>query len=61
MKHPSSGLVVRMDSRCGGNGAGAVVGTGQRSTPMYRIGTYKDTWAISNFKLFTGVINGNEG
>ena len=59
MKHPSSGLIVRMASRSGGNGSGEVVGTGQ-GIPRYSIGTYKDTWAISNFKLFTGVINGNE-
>ena len=56
MRHPSSGLMIRMDGRRGNNGFGEVVGTGQRSTPMYPIGTYKDTWAITNFELFTGVI-----
>lgn len=60
MIHPRSGLIVRMDGKRGSNGFGEVVGTGQCSSPYYRVGTCKDTWAISNFKLFTGVINGNE-
>ena len=59
MRHPSSGLLVRMTGRRGGNGFGEVVGTGQ-SGLGYKVGVYKDTWAITNFKLFTGVINGNE-
>ena len=60
MRLPSSGLIVKMEGRRGHNGFGEVVGTGQRSTPMYKIGTYKDTWSISNFELLTGDINDNE-
>jgi hypothetical protein len=60
MIHPSTGLLVKMDSRYGCNGSGEVVGTGQHNPPTYSMGTYKDTWSIDNFKLFTGVINGNE-
>ena len=56
MIHPSSGLIVKMESRCGDNGAGAVVGTGQRDRGTYGVGSHSSTWAIDNFKLFTGAI-----
>ena len=58
MIHPLSGLVVQMEGRRGSNGFGIVVGTGHAG--YYVIGEYRDTWTISNFKLFDGVSNGNE-
>ena len=60
MIHPSSGLIIKMESRHGGNGIGTVVGSGQHNSTSYRVGSYGSTWAIDNFKLFTGDITGNE-
>lgn len=61
MIHPRSGLVVKMESRRGGdNGVGTVVGSGNGISTSYVVGSHSSTWAIDNFRLFTGDINGNE-
>ena len=60
MIHPMSGLVIKMESRRGGNGVGTVVGSGNGVEISYRIGAHSNTWAIDNFRLFTGDINDNE-
>ena len=56
MIHPNSGLIIKMESRRGGNGIGTVVGSGQRTSYSYPVGNHSSTWAIDNFKLFKGAI-----
>lgn len=58
MIHPTAGLIIKMESRRGGNGEGTVVGSGQHKLHSYPVGSHSTTWVIDNFKLFTGDING---